>query len=404
MAKFEETTRENIHAPFTTETVVSPSIDSGIPKERQKLLVVCVDRDDDVGRKAKVPTPIIGREKCIQAANAVAIADPEEADANAIFAAVSEYDKLSRDGTKSEVAIVAGKYEAEVEADRKIRREVLQVVGNFGPDGIVLVSDGVEDEKVLPVLQAIAPIVSVRRVLVKHSKSVEESYAILGKYLRMLAYDPRYSRFALGVPGLIILVTAVIAAFSTIAAFLVFSILVGAAFIVRGFDIDKKIWALTQLSSSGYLRLSANVVGLLVFLAGIALGIQGVYHDATAKTYLALIYKDSSTFFLYAPYLIGVFIEGAILFMWIGMGISIAGSLFFNLLRNRFSRSFRNGVELVTLAFLFVPLSEFGLVLINKGTGPLTLLAIALAVLFLTMVSGLVIAYYLGLRRRITVT
>ena len=29
-----------------------------------KLLVICVDRDDDVGKKAGITTPVVGRDSC----------------------------------------------------------------------------------------------------------------------------------------------------------------------------------------------------------------------------------------------------------------------------------------------------------------------------------------------------
>ncbi|MCP8318953.1 MAG: DUF373 family protein, partial [Candidatus Methylarchaceae archaeon HK01B] len=63
-----------------------------------KLLVLSVDRDDDIGVKAKVKTPVIGRDACIEAATKLSIADPEEADANAIFAAVKQYNELVSKG------------------------------------------------------------------------------------------------------------------------------------------------------------------------------------------------------------------------------------------------------------------------------------------------------------------
>ena len=48
-------------------------------KEPKNLLVLCVDRDDDVGSKAKVPTPILGRDSVVKAAIQLISADPEEA-------------------------------------------------------------------------------------------------------------------------------------------------------------------------------------------------------------------------------------------------------------------------------------------------------------------------------------
>ena len=54
-----------------------------------KLLVICVDRDDDVGKKAGIATPVVGRDSCINAAQRLALEDPEDADSNSIFYAVS---------------------------------------------------------------------------------------------------------------------------------------------------------------------------------------------------------------------------------------------------------------------------------------------------------------------------
>ena len=52
-----------------------------------KLLVICIDRDNDVGDKAGLTTPVVGRDACIEAAQRLALEDPEDADSNSIFAA-----------------------------------------------------------------------------------------------------------------------------------------------------------------------------------------------------------------------------------------------------------------------------------------------------------------------------
>ena len=59
-----------------------------------KTLVLCVDRDNDFGRKANCNSPIIGREDNLRAAQALALADPEDSDSNCLYAAISTYDKL----------------------------------------------------------------------------------------------------------------------------------------------------------------------------------------------------------------------------------------------------------------------------------------------------------------------
>ena len=72
----------------------------------------------------------------------------------------------------------------------------------FVANGAVIVSDGEDDESVIPIIQNVLPIVSVRRVVMRVSRSVEYSYAVLGRYLRAIVFDTRYSKFFLGVPGI----------------------------------------------------------------------------------------------------------------------------------------------------------------------------------------------------------
>ena len=77
----------------------------------------------------------------------------------------------------------------------------------------VLVSDGEDDERVIPVIQTIVPVISIQRVIIKHSRSVEYSYAVMGRYIKMLVYDPRYSKFFLGVPGALLIATGLATVF-----------------------------------------------------------------------------------------------------------------------------------------------------------------------------------------------
>ena len=58
---------------------------------KAKTLILCIDQDDDIGKKAKVPTPIVGVDANKEAAATLAIADPEEADSNAMFGAIKLY-------------------------------------------------------------------------------------------------------------------------------------------------------------------------------------------------------------------------------------------------------------------------------------------------------------------------
>ena len=89
----------------------------------ERMLVLCVDRDDDLGMKAGINTPVIGRKENVNAAASLALRDPEEADANAMFEAVRIFDNLKKNikgHEEHEVATIAGSDLGGVEADRQL--------------------------------------------------------------------------------------------------------------------------------------------------------------------------------------------------------------------------------------------------------------------------------------------
>ena len=91
-------------------------------------------------------------------------------------------------------------------------------------------------------LQSMKPIVSVVRIAVKHSRTVEETYMVLGRYLRMLVFDQRYSKWVIGVPGVILLFAGVLVLFGrAFEAGIAILLIVGVAFLVRGFGIDRSV-------------------------------------------------------------------------------------------------------------------------------------------------------------------
>ncbi len=120
-----------------------------------KLLVICIDRDNDVGEKAGIITPVIGRDACIEAAQRLALEDPEDADSNSIFAAIKTYEDLISKGYQAEVITVAGVKSKGVQADEKILEETKKALEKFSANGAVIVSDGEDDESVVPVIQNI---------------------------------------------------------------------------------------------------------------------------------------------------------------------------------------------------------------------------------------------------------
>lgn len=203
----------------------------------RKVLILCIDRDDDIGDKTGRRTPIIGRDKVLSAAVDLALSDPEETDANAMFESVRLSDELSKRGVSHLLAVVSGSKEGGITADRKLLSEVKSIASSFNPNETIVITDGFGDEDVIPVLKANLPLTSIRRVVVKHSRSVEESYIILGRYAKMLVTDPRFKKWFLGLPGLAFLLLGV----APREAISILLGVIGIVAVIKGFDIDVKI-------------------------------------------------------------------------------------------------------------------------------------------------------------------
>ena len=323
-----------------------------------KLLVICIDRDNDVGEKAGIVTPVIGRDACIEAAQRLALEDPEDADSNSIFAAIKTYEDLISKGYQAEVITVAGVKNRGVQADEKILEETKKVLEKFSANGAVIVSDGEDDESVVPVIQNILPVISVQRVVMKVSRSVEYSYAVFGKYLKMIAYDSRYSKFFLGVPGILLLiggVATVVGYTAEITAVLV-SIL-GGAFLIRAFDIDKAWSNWAKPTPMGFIRIFTMVAGVLLILSSVPAGINAIDQEILeSETEFLSIFSNKI--------IIGQFVSGVLPILWIGLGSIFAGILLSNWIGG-IPRQISDILRIVVLVALYPTVFQFTNIMIN---------------------------------------
>lgn len=155
-----------------------------------RTLVLGVDRDDDFGRKLGIRTPLVGREAHLDAATRMLLADPEESDANGMFAAVAEHDALVAKGESVEVATVCGAAKLGVEADRKLAFELDRVLTDLKPERCVVVTDGAEDESMMPLVTSRVRVDAVRRVVVRQHAGLEHTYYLLSRSLD----DPKVLR------------------------------------------------------------------------------------------------------------------------------------------------------------------------------------------------------------------
>jgi putative membrane protein len=352
----------------------------------RRVLVACIDRDNDLGKNGGVETPVFGRDQCINAGTRLAIEDPEDADANAIFGAVKIYEELVTKGYETEVAIIAGAYNRGIEADEKISSELIAVLSKFKAEGVVIVSDGEDDETVIPLIQAMVPVISIQRIIMRQSRSVEYSYAVFGKYVKMLIYDPRYSKFFLGVPGALLIASgfATIFGFTREALAIVLSIL-GVAFVIRAFDIDKAIGSLNRTTPSTFIRIFSTFAGIMIILVGISNGISSIPDGAIAK-------GASISEIVTNRVIVGDFVHGSLTLIWIGLGTIFGGILLSNWFKGSIT-ILSDILRLVVLGLIFIPAIQFTSVLTEK-TNPFNLISSLFIGLAITLVAATFLFQY----------
>ncbi len=347
-----------------------------------RLLVICVDRDNDVGEKAGITTPVVGRNACIEAAQRLALEDPEDADSNSIFAAIKTYEDLVSKNYKVEVVTIAGVKNRGVQADQKILAETRQVIERFSADGAVIVSDGEDDEAVIPVIQNVLPVVSVQRVVMKVSRSVEYSYAVFGRYLKMIAYDSRYSKFFLGVPGILLLIGGVATVFNyTAEIFAVLVSILGGAFLIRAFDVDKRWTSWAKPTPMGFIRISTMLAGILLLLGSIPSGIDSVDFSLYESAEIINIITNKV--------IIGQFISGSLPILWIGMGSILVGTLLSNWIGG-IPRQITDILRIVVLTSLYPTIHQFTNIMIHDENS-FTLIPPILGGLAVTLVSATIL-------------
>jgi putative membrane protein len=268
------------------------------PQTQKRILILCVDRDGDLEVKAGIKTPLLGRTANVDGAVSLALKDPEEPDANAMFEAVRLYDRLHDEKQPEEVfevATISGSELGGVSADRKLVNELNNLLETFNANEVILVSDGYSDEAILPLVESRVPVSSVRRIVIKHSESIEETAAVFTKYIRLLVDNPKYSRVALGLPGILVLIFGVLWAIDNLKIYpgalyyygIAILIVVGGFLLLKGFGVDRATkglykWAKEYSPPPLPVQISnyTIIAGILCIAVSVYLGIASVSINA----------------------------------------------------------------------------------------------------------------------------
>lgn len=369
-------------------------------KERSKkyrILILCVDRDDDIGIKTGFNTPLIGEMAVLNAATELLINDPEEADGNTLFAAINLYRTYKRTSDEElQVAAITGSREGGVEADKKMINELEKVIKTFPADNIILVTDGYSDEEIIPIINSRIPILSIKHVVVKHSKSVEETYAVLGRYLRMLWSENPYKIYFLAIPGIIVAIfgLSILLNLTSIAISLSF-IIAGLAMVVKGLGVDEYIYNLSKAPFSEYIRLASYIISIISLFSGIYLSYLSVADLAAFK----YIISDPSSILTYGIPVITTFLPNFLLTIIVTTFIYVFGMSLYSIATGKYYRIIRYLLVLESTLIIFIAGNEATKVLLTPEYGLTNLIiyiSIGLMILSITIIG----IYILARRRR----
>ncbi len=349
-------------------------------------LVVCIDRDDDLGRKAGVLGPVLGRSAVLEAATKLGIADPEDSDTNAMFASVRLYDELLQQGEEAEVVVLTGSPKVGLFSDRKVAEQFDKVLQQIPADAAHLISDGAEDEYLAPILGSRVHLDGVHRIHIRQSETIESTYYTIVKALK----DPKL-RSKTVLPLAVILLGIAIAAASGVFWWGVTGllILIGVYLIAWTFDIDEAIIDSVR-SASTDIRSGSVAVGFGV----LAIGIGGI---GLVQGYNAYLHRPSG---IPLDRIVGFAEAGLIWWLSAGEVWEVGRALRWYIARSRIPRSF----PIATISIVGTGLVSFGLLMwisnLESFSPSLSIFAVAvlLALGIGLVVSAGVVSQYLKSR------
>lgn len=249
-------------------------VEQKVQPAQEHILILTVDRDNDIGRKIGVSGPIVGYESNLKMATDLLLKDPEESDANAVFAILKKYSELKKDYVVEVATITGHSKENLFFADKNIALQLKQVLEDFPASAFVLITDGAEDDQVVPIVQNFGPIISKEVVIVRQSQAIESMYYTIKKAIK----DPAFSRIIFGIPAIILLLFFFFKSY----AFQIIALVLGVFFLIKGFHLESKIsnffnsifskFSITKISfpfyvASAFFLIYAGITGVNLFLA-----------------------------------------------------------------------------------------------------------------------------------------
>ncbi len=233
-------------------------------------LVLCIDRDNDLGSKAQIPGPIIGRSASLDAAMQLGLADPEDSDVNAVFEGIRIYDDLKAQDVDVEIALISGNEDIGLKSDQILSQQLDVILTKVKATSAIVVSDGAEDEYVLPIVQSRIKLDGVKRVVISQSESLESTYYTIKK----LFDDPKIASTIFIPIGLILILFAIFSfAQHPEGALIVISAFIGVFLLFRGLGLDGVLEGIARSVKSS---LYSGSISFITYIVAGALAIIGI--------------------------------------------------------------------------------------------------------------------------------
>jgi putative membrane protein len=184
----------------------------------------------------------------------------------------------------------------------------------------------------------------------------------------------------LGVPGALLLAGGLAVAFEQTKWLTVMILaILGGAFVVRAFDIDKAVTSIGRMGPTDFIKIFSVIGGVLMILAAIANGISSIPPSINVTQLNALEIITNKT-------VVGSFAKGMITMTWIGIATIMAGVLLSNWLKGSV-HAMSDILRLVVLGLLYIPVLQFTEVL-TEDTSPFTLVSSLLIGLAVSLVAA----------------
>jgi putative membrane protein len=297
-----------------------------------RTLVLCVDRDDDLGVKARITSPVIGKKNNLRGLIALGLEDPEDSDLNVMLMGLKLYKKYTDLGRTVELATICGDRNVGHQSDANLIKQFYAVLDSFTPDTVVLVSDGAEDEVILPLISQKVQVEHIARVVIKQQQSLENTFYVIKDALK----SPKIARnIILPLTSILILWGVLMMLGSIALAFGLVVIILSLLIIYKTMGIEDQIVRMledtrTALQTRKYFLFGGAGMAVIVLMIGV---VYSYYNTSSINQWGEFFYHFIVHFYSFVLASAALYILGNSLdnFMRTGRFSKISFTLFLSL-------------------------------------------------------------------------